>query len=258
MSRLSLESKRKLQRIAADAWPAKEIEQYGGWQLRANHGITSRANSVFPENPPPTEVEKAIDYAISFYKRRKITPQFQLTNFTQPPNLDEALKARGFTILMPTQVEIAAVDDLLQHQIDIPVLTSNHVTNRWIKRYQEMLDLSNYYVKIRRKIMERISQPKLLVEISYDGKIVSLALGVVHKEWVGLFSVTTDPEYRRLGCATAASCAIAKWAKELGVEHAYLQVESDNTPALDLYRKLGFGKYFDYWYRTLEVETPRA
>ncbi|MBD3407786.1 MAG: GNAT family N-acetyltransferase [Candidatus Lokiarchaeota archaeon] len=245
--------KKRLQRIAASAWPAKEMEQYGGWLLRANNGITSRANSVFPEDNPPAELEEAIEYAISFYMKRSIEPQFQLTHFTKPSNLDEALDARGFTILMPTQVQIANIDDILKTASKNAVEVSNEVTDEWIEWYQNITGKGDYYIKIRRSIMERIPPPKILVWIRQDERITSLAMGVLREDWVGLFSVTTDPNYRRTGGATAVTRSIADWAKRHGAKKAYLQVESDNAPALAMYQKLGFTKFFDYWYRTLEV-----
>ena len=45
---MSLDQVRELEELAANAWPAGEVEELDGWRLRFNAGVTRRANSVWP------------------------------------------------------------------------------------------------------------------------------------------------------------------------------------------------------------------
>jgi ribosomal protein S18 acetylase RimI-like enzyme len=43
--------------------------------------------------------------------------------------------------------------------------------------------------------------------------------------------------------------ALLDWGARQGARHVYLQVAEDNTPALELYRRLGIGLHHRYHYR---------
>ncbi|MHA2115884.1 MAG: GNAT family N-acetyltransferase, partial [Candidatus Thorarchaeota archaeon] len=45
---------------------------------------------------------------------------------------------------------------------------------------------------------------------------------------------------------------LAQWGEDHGAEKAFLQVEETNTPALDLYKSMGFDTLYTYWYRILD------
>ncbi|HAJ77077.1 MAG TPA: hypothetical protein DCM64_11565 [Gammaproteobacteria bacterium] len=42
---------------------------------------------------------------------------------------------------------------------------------------------------------------------------------------------------------------LLRWGCTQGATYAYLQVESDNHAAVNLYRKYGFAELYSYWYR---------
>ena len=48
------------------------------------------------------------------------------------------------------------------------------------------------------------------------------------------------------------------WGRSSGAERAYLQVHSENAPALALYRRFGFTEAYRYHYRTAADATPGA
>src|SRR5690606_34181519 len=100
----------------------------------------------------------------------------------------------------------------------------------------------------RRAMLERIGPPAGFAAAEVDGRLAAVALGVVERGWLGLFSVATHPEYRRRGLGLATLAALAAWAAGHGAERCYLQVFSTNAPALALYARLGFATRYDYWY----------
>ncbi len=58
--------------------------------------------------------------------------------------------------------------------------------------------------------------------------------------WAGLSCLAVAPWLRRRGLARLLVAHLLDAAFDAGAVRAYLQVESDNAPALALYRALGF------------------
>lgn len=94
----------ELELLGHNAWVAEERLRLGGWILRADHGVTRRANSVLPIAPQDIPLDFATDSVIDFYNCRNLVPRFQLTEASHPSNLDSELEQRNFTIGL--QVEI--------------------------------------------------------------------------------------------------------------------------------------------------------
>ncbi|WP_088090854.1 GNAT family N-acetyltransferase [Bacillus sp. OV166] len=69
---------------------------------------------------------------------------------------------------------------------------------------------------------------------------------------MGLFDIVTHEKYRNKGYGAKLIrylIYLIQWGKENGAKNAYLQVELNNIPALNLYYKLGFKEQYRYWYR---------
>lgn len=105
---------------------------------------------------------------------------------------------------------------------------------------------------VRRNLTERPPYP---VEVSVDGPYLravisgaASALGSLAHDWFGIRSVLVEPDARRRGYATAAIAALLDRGAELGAMTVYLQVLSDNEPALSLYERLGFTTHHAYRY----------
>lgn len=67
-------------------------------------------------------------------------------------------------------------------------------------------------------------------------------------DWLGFRGLWVDPEARRSGLALAVVRALLDWGASQGATTAYLQVLSDNLPALRLYEGLGFREHHRYRY----------
>ena len=82
-----------------------------------------------------------------------------------------------------------------------------------------------------------------------DGEVAGVGFGVVDRGHVGIFGMGTAARFRRRGVASAVVEALLATAAERGATRAYLQVETDNAAAIDLYQRLGFTRSHDYHYR---------
>ena len=70
--------------------------------------------------------------------------------------------------------------------------------------------------------------------------------------YINMHGGFADPEYRRRGYGRAVCERVLAEAKRAGAREAYLAVRSSNVAAISLYRSLGFGRAYLYWYRAKE------
>jgi N-acetylglutamate synthase len=79
--------------------------------------------------------------------------------------------------------------------------------------------------------------------------VIAAGLGVLQADYIGLFDIVVDQEYRSRGYGQQIVKSILYWGKQNGAQRSYLQVMLNNPPALRLYSKLGFVEKYQYWYR---------
>ena len=245
----------ELEQVASNAWVAEENARFGGWLLRANGGVTRRANSVLPIGPPPPPLDDAIEKVISFYKDRSLIPRFQMTEASKPIELDRDLSERGFKVGLQVEVHTAAINHLVQTEPAIDVLVSNNISDGWMSVYSESSGYDVSSMETREELLKRTAQTKGYALARIGRELAGVGFGVVEGKWLGLFNIAVHPSMRGRGVAIAVNTALAKWGHNLGAKSAYLQVETENLPALKLYEKLGFQYAYAYWYRKLDEET---
>ena len=245
-----------LEELAYNAWTACYVEQYGQWFLRADEGVTRRANSVFPSGAPPTSnLQDAVEHCIGFYKKRNILPRFQVTSASKPDGLDKSLEDFGFAFEMRTYLQTAPIDRLLHFEPTIKVEILTDPVPAWIHTYAEAGGFGKHSMKIREGIFRRTALDKAFALAKTDEDGMGAGLGILEGDWLGLFGIETLPGQRRKGVATAVNYALASWGAQRGARRVYLQVEASNDSALKLYSKMGFETEYHYWYRTLGLDT---
>ena len=58
----------ELEAVAYEFWRAPEVEELDGWRLRFGHGVTGRANSVWPNGDGTLPLGEKIDRAEAWYR----------------------------------------------------------------------------------------------------------------------------------------------------------------------------------------------
>jgi ribosomal protein S18 acetylase RimI-like enzyme len=244
-----------LEELAANAWPAEVVQVVDGWRLRFSRNVTRRANSVWPNGAGDHHsLVKKLALVEDFYARRGCPARYQICPAAQPADLDEILAARGYTSDAHTAVQIAPLETALAPATShYPYSVSIRETfdEPWFDAYCQAEQVSVHAAEARRGILQRIG-PRTGYALSHlEGQIVAVGLGVVERDWLGLFSLVTFPEFRRQGAATAVIHALAQWGQRYGASQIYLQVMADNAPALALYARLDFETLYHYHYREL-------
>lgn len=80
-----------------------------------------------------------------------------------------------------------------------------------------------------------------LVEI--EGQPVGTAAFLTFPESAYVVNVSTLKKFRKRGIATRAMISLMEWCRTRGMKYMALDVESDESAALNLYRKLGFREF---------------
>jgi ribosomal protein S18 acetylase RimI-like enzyme len=241
-----------LEERAFFAWPAEEVKELDGWRLRYTRGVTRRANSVWPNaGGAAVPLDRRLREVEAFYRSRGQRAQYQLSPVATPPGLDHELDQRGYVIDAPVEVQTAtlAAQTLVPPAPGIRTEVTLVPTARWFEvsalrgRFAPVAD-------VYRALLGRLGAGRAVYVLAeHRGIPAAVGLGVVDGGWMGIFAMSTLPELRRMGLASAVLRALMRAAAERGVERLYLQVEQDNQAARALYAAAGFTTAYRYHYR---------
>ncbi len=244
-----------IEELAANAWPAAVTQAVDGWRLRFNWGVTSRANSVWPnEDGGGAPLDEKIGAAESFYARRGLPACFQISPAARPAGLDDVLAQRGYGIRLRTSVQAADIGPIAGRMAERAggcVTLSDAPDEAWLDTYARAGAMGDHERSMRRGILERIGPRAAFALARLDDAPAAVGLGVLERGWLGVFCMETLPDMRRHGAAASILAALAGWAGECGAERAYLQVVEANEPAVRLYARAGFATLYGYHYRVL-------
>ena len=242
----------EIEEAAFRAWPAAEVVELSGWRLRFTHGVTRRANSVWPNDwRDETTLNERLEAVEAFSAARGIAPSFQLTSAARPADLDAVLAARGYAVDAPVIVMTRELDEPSRAPFRLGFLG-----DRLAETGRRVAHRSSGTGSLRRRA-RRISRdpraprrPRRLRARPLGRGPVAVGLGVTDGPWLGIFAMLTLPEARRRGAAKAVLHALTSWGAARGARRAYLQVERDNDAARALYTACGFVPAYEYHYRT--------
>jgi len=233
----------ELEAVAYDVWRAPEVEELDGWRLRFGHGVTGRANSVWPNGDGRSPLAERIELAERWYAARGLPALFQLTDAARPTGVGDELARRGYELRgPPVSVEaapLAGVGAATTGDAEV----SPDPDARWIGLWTGARGFDRLDV-----VRAILTGSPGHTGFARRGDL-AIGRGVVVDGWLGITSMVTVPEARRRGHARAIVHALARWAASLGARRALLQVEETNEPARELYRRVGFVQSHTYRYR---------
>ena len=82
-----------------------------------------------------------------------------------------------------------------------------------------------------------------------EGKIAATGLGILDRDYVGIYAIHVREDLRRRGLARSICNSLLAEGQRKGADKAYLQIVEGNEPALKLYESLGFCQLYQYWFR---------
>ena len=242
-----------IERVADAAWPAAEQAPLGPWKLRATHGVTRRANSVFtagPDDASAANLERWVAEAEAFYARRSLPAVFQVSAATGARGLDALLEARGYSISGASEVWLLDAHRVEQVNGDRAwdVLRSDEPDEGW---FDCAFDEPRERRRVHEQIVRRAPRPRVFVSAVVDGVVAGCGMSASGEGHAGIFCMATREAYQRRGIGLALVRELCNWAETRGDRHVFLQVMRENEAAKQLYRKVGFARAYDYHYRVM-------
>jgi ribosomal protein S18 acetylase RimI-like enzyme len=245
-----------IEELAANAWPAAVMQTIDGWRLRFSWNVTRRANSVWPNGAGNSHIlAQKLDWVEAFYARWGGPARYQICPAAQPSDLDAVLEARSYITEALTAVQHAPLAVVLKNtnsERAASVTVSETFSPEWFAAYCEAESVGEEEARGRRGILGRIGPRVGYALVRQEGRVVGMGLAVMERGFVGIYNMTTHPDFRRQGLASAALYALAAWGKANEATHMYLQVMENNAPAKALYGKVGFETLYHYHYRTFK------
>ncbi|UFJ41074.1 GNAT family N-acetyltransferase [Brevibacillus humidisoli] len=245
---------RLIEELAANGWPAYIQQTLGAWRLRANMDVTKRANSVYTSGPFPEHGEW-LDIVEDFYRRRSLSPCFHISE-TSPAELDGILDSAGYRKDSACFTMVASCGEVMDRSVESDLFTSEfagEASSEWIHAFIRLEGYSPGRYEGYVHIFSMIGPKKAFVILREHGELIALGTAVVERGWAGLSNIVVAPEHRGKGAAIALLRSLADWSLRNGADQLYLQVLKDNSPALSLYRKMGFTPLYEYHYRLLDT-----
>ena len=243
---------RRLEAAAFRAWPAASTFYDGTWSIRLtpNH-LSKRLNSINPLDPND---HSELDGRIARATLRFQAAGRELT-FRQTPlasrELDRYFLDNGFdksseSIVFHANLADAYLDGARDQ---IPLRDINRYIDASIAVHGHDMSISSGLYEVISNIQ---ATARFFVSEDSSGPLSSV-MCVQDGDLAGILDLATRQDAHRLGHAHKLLIAALKWTRSRGVTQAWLQVEAENTPALALYRQIGFSEAYRYSYRTRRI-----
>jgi ribosomal protein S18 acetylase RimI-like enzyme len=134
------------------------------------------------------------------------------------------------------------------HTAEVQINTA--ISQDWIDALFQLKNTTNeVHKKIVPSMYAAIPKDVISASIIYEGKCIGTGLGILDRDYIGIYAIHVDELFRRKGYAHAIVSTLLYEGKKAGASRAYLQVVADNHSAKHLYRKIGFRKLYSYWFR---------
>lgn len=240
--------------LSLNAWPSHQIQFYDGWVLRFSYFYTHRTNSVEQLGPSSLPLDEKIFYCENIYRDWGTPAIFKITPLLEP-DFEKRLCSRGYHTEHITEVMDLDLPEHFSCPENGPVLLEHKVSDRWINGLFALKGTTNAMHRLVVPSMYRaIPKETICASIWEDGRIAATGLGILDRNYIGLYAIHVHPSFRRRGYARSLCTSILNAGRDLGASRAYLQVVKDNQNAKALYQSLGFQDLYTYWFRVKESD----
>lgn len=226
------------------AWPALETAAFDGWLWRFSDGGSQRANSVSTLDYRGSDIEASIDEAEQRYTARGAPPMFQVSDVSQPADLDRLLARRGYRVNDPCSTLVKACEP---QPADAGVVFLDRASAAWFDCYSSVITPSRKRTAPR--ILERVPQTGVFCGLVQDGRIIATVLGVPRDGVIIAECVATLSHARGQGAASRVMRGLEAWGAARGCRHVALQAVVSNVAAQALYKSLGYREHGRYHLR---------
>lgn len=236
------------------AWPATVIESTAdGWVLRATPGLLGRGRSnhaLTPARPlGSVELDGALTRVAAFAREHGIDTGVQVSPLELHAPVVDELAARGWSVHQPVVVmtgDTQAVSADADPSFSLEVTSS--ATPAWLDAWANCDRRADYDEHVQ-TVFPRMAGIGRFAHFEDRAVGISVELDGI----VGLFCIAVSPDHRRQGLGKKLVRAMLEQHR---APLTYLQVFSQNTAGIALYRSLGFKE--DYRYCHCVLPEPNA
>jgi GNAT superfamily N-acetyltransferase len=233
---------RRLERVLLATWPAAEVVEEDGWVLSANHGATSRANSLTVLGQSSRSVPAAVTWMEDWYRYRALVPMVRATPLSGH-DLVEHLENAGYEP-WPAACDILRRSLLETPEVPTGVTLEAKPTDRWFSRSERPASM---WPELR-DMATRVNGSVVFASVSVAEDVVAIGQGVVADSHLAIYGMSTASSHRGRGLGRRIIGSLEAWAVSVGATAATLQVVIDNDVAQHLYRRVGYEPVYQYRY----------
>lgn len=237
-----------LEELSLNNWQPLSTLLYDGWILRFADGYTKRANSINPIYASSYDVDLKIEECENMYAANHLPTVFKITPSIHPANLDSILEKKGYNVIDCTSVQTLNLDHVIPPTLDT-VTIEEQWTDTWLDNFCRLNQVKDHNKKTMKQMLSNIKTKKAFISLYHEEQVIACGLGVIERDYIGLYDIVTDVHFRNRGFGKQLILNMLRWGKDHGAQYSYLAVVMNNTPALQLYSKLGFREKYKYWYR---------
>jgi GNAT superfamily N-acetyltransferase len=237
-----------IETLAFRAWPAEVEEDASGWMLRCSPGLRARRiNSATTPVSCPADVD-VIPWIVEWFTQRGAHPLVRVLSVSDPA-IDLRLEAERWRFESTTLTVTRDLDSVAEAGPGASI--ESKPSGAWVEAKRRLTGMSDAGIASWLHRAAAIEGQAGFASIAEDARVVSIGLGVIDGDRLGVFDLITDPAFRRRGLGRSLVAALERWACALGATRAYLQLEAGNAPAVSLYRDRGYAPRYSYWYRRM-------
>ncbi len=240
-----------IEELSLNNWQPLSTLLYDGWVLRFSNGYTKRANSINPIYYSTYDLNQKIEECEKIYSNNNLRTTFKITPFVKPENLDDILEEKAYSLIDGTSVQTMDLAGIIEPTLHSIKLDAN-INDEWINNFCRLNNVEEKNKDTMVQMLSNIATQKCFISLYYQGNVRACGLGVIEREYVGLYDIVTDINFRNRGFGEQLILNLLKWGKENGAKYSYLSVLLNNGPALRLYSKIGYSETYKYWYRVKE------
>lgn len=237
-----------IEEISLNNWQPLSTLLYDGWVLRFADGYTKRANSVNPIHYSTLDLNEKIDVCEKIYLNNNIPTIFKITPFVHPEDLDDILEAKSYSFIDTTSVQTILLENIEEQSLN-SVILDGRITDQWLEYFGRLNKVEQKNKSIMIKMLSNTETPKCFISLHYKEEVIACGLGVIEREFMGVYDIVTDENFRNQGFGEQLLLNLLNWGKENGAKYSYLAVQLNNIAALRLYSKIGYSEIYKYWYR---------
>lgn len=233
----------RVEEACLNAWPSPRHVLVHGYLLRAAGGSSKRINSCNPLRGAG-DPDAAIAASEAIYTGLGRRPIFRVPDIAA--QMRPSLERRGYRAIGETLTLWRDLASLSEPDVRVAPTPSAE----WLAIRDAVSGHHPETARTFRLVTEAIVLPRAFISVDGPDGIGAIGFGVRDGALLVIESVAVPEALRRRGFARMAVQGLMRWGAETGASAVCLQVEASNTPAIALYRSLGFTReLYRYHYR---------